>query len=82
LIKEWLHSLCRHDHDHSAKIDKDDQHIKKQTEKAENAVRQADEQLLQSKIIQEESKAVGQTARRIRNENHFTSRIRQALEGR
>lgn len=82
MIKEWLHKLLRcepeyHPSPHQQKVER-------KTEEAKEAVRRADFQLEESKVIREESKAVGQTARKVRAENHFTARIRQSfgLEGR
>jgi hypothetical protein len=80
VTKHWFHNLfgCKPTYP----SDTDQKHIEKKTEKAEEAVRDADKQLLESRRIQEEGKVVGQTAKRIRYENHFTARIRQSLEGR
>jgi hypothetical protein len=80
MIKDWLHNLfgCKPEYPESP----NQQKIEQKTEEAEEAVRQADQQLMEARKIQEEGKAVGQAARRIRYENHFTSRIRRSLEGR
>jgi hypothetical protein len=77
MIKKWLHKLfgCEPEYDSSPH----QEHVERKTEEAEKAVRHANFQLEESKAIREESKIVGQTAKKVRAENHFTSRIRQSF---
>jgi hypothetical protein len=83
-MTKWFHRIFGCDHTYFLPKNEDDkkEEVEKKIEKANEAVRQADSQLLESQRIHEEGKVVGRTARRIGYENHFTTRIRQALEGR
>jgi hypothetical protein len=82
-MTHWFHKIFGCDKKYSLPLNDDDKkEVEQKIKQAKEAVRQADTQLLESQRIHEEGKVVGQTARRIGYENHFTTRIRQALEGR